>query len=415
MNLKEVFKGVKHLVSSNLIVQLINVLTIPILSRLYSPHYWGEYSFYLAIFLILAPLSCLSLGGAIILTDRKDEQYKISVIASYIAIFLTFLLAISILFLKVISFQDIELNYYFILLPLLLMFHEVLLSWLTKHGNFKAIALILAFSALINVLVAISSKMYSQITFNGLIAGHLAMYLIQIMLFYYCVIKVDSNPFFRFYSLPVLYKTFIKYKDFPLFKTPQTFFASVSQGLPVLIFNKLGFIEASGKYGMARKLVGMPSQLIGKALTRVYFKELSDSINKKKKIRRSLLKSSAAIAVVTLPVFIIIIFYGSDIFSFILGKEWEKAGDYAALLSFWLYFALINKPATAAIAPLKLQKEFFIYELALMAFRFSSIIIPIHIYNDLNLAVMCFSLVGMFFNAFLFLFIILKVRKYECN
>ena len=59
---------------------------------------------------------------------------------------------------------------------------------------------------------------------------------------------------------------------------------------------------------------------------------------------------------------VVIMWFGQEIFSFIFGYEWMKAGIYAQWMSIALFFYYICRPAIAAIPVIGIQKELLVWE-----------------------------------------------------
>jgi len=57
-------------------------------------------------------------------------------------------------------------------------------------------------------------------------------------------------------------------------------------------------------------------------------------------------KTIRNIAFLTFPFFIIILFWGPQIFSVVFSKEWREAGVYAQYLTPWLFFSTIASPVS---------------------------------------------------------------------
>jgi len=89
--------------------------------------------------------------------------------------------------------------------------------------------------------------------------------------------------------------------------------------------------------------------LLSDETLKVLFKVLqqfSEKVAKKYSVKALFTKTIRNIAFLTFPFFIIILFWGPQIFSVVFSKEWREAGVYAQYLTPWLFFSTIASPVS---------------------------------------------------------------------
>jgi O-antigen/teichoic acid export membrane protein len=99
-------------------------------------------------------------------------------------------------------------------------------------------------------------------------------------------------------------------------------------------------------------------------------------------------------AIAALP-FLVIVLIGPTLFSFVFGLGWETAGTYAQWLAPWLFLQFINKPAVAAIPPLRLQGGLLVYELFSTGAKVAAMFVGLRMFNDAVLGIALFSASGV--------------------
>jgi O-antigen/teichoic acid export membrane protein len=79
------FSNVLKLVSGSIIAQILGILLIPLITRIYSPDDFGVYQLFLSISGILVAFSCLSYQLSIML-PREDEDSASLVVLCFILV-----------------------------------------------------------------------------------------------------------------------------------------------------------------------------------------------------------------------------------------------------------------------------------------------------------------------------------------
>jgi O-antigen/teichoic acid export membrane protein len=76
------------------------------------------------------------------------------------------------------------------------------------------------------------------------------------------------------------------------------------------------------------------------------------------------MKGTAALAMLGLLPYGLVVAAGPQLFSYIFGAGWESAGVYARWLSVPSYFAFVAVPTLSAVPIIRLQGQFLAYEIA---------------------------------------------------
>ena len=114
---------------------------------------------------------------------------------------------------------------------------------------------------------------------------------------------------------------------------------------PVIILTSFFTLKVIGFYSFAQRILSLPIGLIAVSIGQVFFQEMSEKklLNDRvilfEKTLFKLLKLAA-------PLFAFIMIFGDSIFSFIFCEEWIIAGEYAQIISLWLFFVFLISPLT---------------------------------------------------------------------
>src|SRR5699024_599737 len=77
-----------------------------------------------------------------------------------------------------------------------------------------------------------------------------------------------------------------EYYDFPMYRAPETFLSTISQGLPVLMLTAFFGSAAAGFYTIGRTVLYMPSRLIGKSVEDVFYPRVSEAAKNKENVTK---------------------------------------------------------------------------------------------------------------------------------
>jgi O-antigen/teichoic acid export membrane protein len=178
----------------------------------------------------------------------------------------------------------------------------------------------------------------------GLFIGHIAQEAAGITSLLSSLIKTKPT-FFKSFSWSEIKQVAIRYKRFPLVQSwSQLLLASGAQ-LPILLLGIFYNAEVVGVFGLAKSMIHLPMDLIGKAVSQVYYAEISrfgrNNPDKIYNLSVSLIKKLFFFGLI--PVAFLMIF-GPWIFGFVFGEEWYDAGVYARFLSIYVLMAFISAP-----------------------------------------------------------------------
>lgn len=376
----------------------ISLAFAPILTRIYGPEAFGVLGSFLALLAILSPIASMSYPVAIVLPKRNSEAVGLIRLSIFSSIIISSILFLYFIYLGEITSKILnmgELAPYFYLIPLatlLITFYQIMEQWLIRHQEFKKIGVV-AFinSAGINLLktgvglIHPTGKILIMIT----IAGNL----LQSILLFASIgnkgIELNVNK-----SL-TLKELIVKYKDFPLYRAPQSCINAISQSLPVLmLLNFFGPISA-GFYVLAKMVMGAPSALLAKSVGDVFYPKITKARNDGEAIAPLIKRTTIGLFLLGVFPFIIIFIYGPQLFGMIFGSEWIVAGEYARWLSLFYLFNFINKACVAAVPVLVLQKELLIYEIFSTSTKILALSIGFYIFQSDVIAIVLYSIFGV--------------------
>lgn len=334
LNIKSDFvKNVFTLLSGATIAQVIALITIPVLTRLYTPEDFGYIAIYLSITNIIAAVSSGRYELAIMLPKKKEDALAIfKGIIRWVAIISIIAFVLMVIVKKSNhKIADFVQPNYFYFLPLSVFtvaLSNAYLQWYTRVKKFKLQANAKIVKSAASSGVNIGLGHFFQIKSLGLFFGHIAGQASQFILFVIRFIKEEKKNL-KFIDREKVKQQLKENRNFPYFSAPMAFLNAISVDVLIYVLNLFYSTSLVGFYSNANKVINYPLSLISQSFTSVFYQKMTET-NKKMKLYLISYFSNFGIATLAmLP----IIFWGEEIFSFVLGNEWSIAGSIAKYLS----------------------------------------------------------------------------------
>lgn len=412
-------KSILVVVSGTAAAQIITFLFYPFITRIYGPEAFGTLGAFVAIMSLTTAIAALTYPIAIVLPKKDDEARRIAKLSVFIAFLLAAIVSIVImLFGNVIVdvFGISAISSFLILIPIVMFFaalQQIMQQWLIRKKQYKVIA-----------RVAVSQSLLLNLTKvgGGLIYPSGLLLIVLTVLGYglhACQLWLGSLKSLSQHDALKLkqirnnnYKeTALLYKDFPLYRTPETFVYAFSESIVVIALTTYYDATIVGFFALSRLAMMAPTSLIGRAINDVFYPkaaELSDSLIQ---LRSLFVKATGVMLIVAGLPFLIIIVIGPAIFSVIFGEEWTIAGEYARWMSIWLIFYLAARPAITLFPVLNIQKLFLMSEIFFLLLKAVALWLGGSLIGSASSMVMLYSLTSAFSFVVLIALAFLSLRK----
>lgn len=380
--------------------QLISVILIPILSRLYSPEQFGELSLFVSVTGIIAIISTLKLNEAIMLTKSQEEIHKIIGAILFFSISLLIIL-ITLVFISILFSHTVNISIGVgVTLLILLPFNIIGLAlyntntlYLTKRSLYKNVS----YSNINRSLSLNISQLILSVfkNFNGLLLGNVIGNLIGS----YHIIKMKKY-YLRYVSWKNFKSIIKKYSHFPKFNLPQAILNNTSSALPNLMLIIPFGASSIGLYYMTLKLLNLPTTLVSGVITNLFYQDASEKFNVGENFASYYLKTILMLfSIIILPTIIIVIF-GPSLIPIILGPEWSNAAGLIPWIAMWTASIFIYMPATKVIIIQTWQNYALNYNILVFLIRIVILIYGINFLNFID-TIMVISLFNIIWNVLL--------------
>ncbi len=419
----KLYKHVFTLVKGTVLAQVIGILAQPLLRRLYTPEEFGVYALYVAVISIFSIISTGRFDMAIVLPKKNEEAQKLfnlSIIISFLFSLLLFILLFfigDIIIEKIIekefidkSFQSqinwLKLSIY--LLPVgifLLSIINVLNYWFTREEKYNDIVKSKISNSFTNV-GSTTALGYSSFSFLGILIGYIIGNLTGVLYFFYLKSKQEKLDLEN-----VSYKSLVhNYKDFPTKSLFSGLLNMLASQLPIILIGTMFGAAILGFYELIIRVLNIPLTMVGRSISQVFYKKISEDIKNEKEIGEYVRSFSIKLLLLMLVPMSIIFFFGENVFAFLFGEDYRISGELAAYFSlFFLIRFVYYSQSTLYTAKRKLGielKQNLIYLLT----QILGLILGFYYFNDYKTTFILLAMGG--FLCYLFFMIsLLKLAK----
>jgi len=349
-------KAVSVLVGGTAFAQLIGLICLPILTRLYSPDDYAVLGIYIAIVSILSVIACLRLEIAIPIPEKDEEAKSLLILSLLTNFFIVLILYLILFFLNPILqnfyiIKKLSIWIWFVPLGVFLSgLYSALQYWSTRRKRFKDIAQTRMTQAICNNGASLSVGFFTG-GFWGLILGQLFSFSGGLLKLgygtYKDVMQVKKNT-----ELKVVLH---KYQDFPKYSTFEALANTSAIQLPLILIASFLVGPEVGYLMLAMKVLGIPMGLIGSAMSQVYLSHAPTYYQKGELFEYTISILKKILKLVILP-FLILLIISPYIFGYIFGKEWASVGYYISAMVPWYFMQILSSPVSMSLHIVGKQK-----------------------------------------------------------
>jgi O-antigen/teichoic acid export membrane protein len=377
-------KSIMLITGGTSIAQALNIISTPILTRVYRPEEFGLLAIYISILSMISLVASLRYEYAIPIAS--DDKKAINALACS-CILLFFIAIFSAII--IVTFNDFLSNYvsysiglieFKYLIPLGLFFvglYNIFVQWAFRKKDYRVISKTKIIQAASQNILSILLGLFG-FTSAGLMIGRIVGQSAGIHTITNSFRTVDKKLLKEINSRDIAY-ILNRYRDFALFSAPGQLLNAAGIQLPVLFISALYGIAATGYYGLSYAIVNLPMTLIGMSIADVFYGEIANNAKRSpetiKAISNDIIKKGALIGLVPL---LALLLFGPYLFALVFGVQWYEAGLYARIISPLVFARLVLTPVSRIFIVFEKQRIAFLLDalrlfLVLIIFMFASI------------------------------------------
>lgn len=379
LNTKEGFlKSISVLVGGTVFAQGVVVLSLPILTRLYSPSEFSIFAVYASLLGVLSTISCLRFELAIPISNKDREAVSLVLLALIsnviTSILITFFICLFyneiLIILKIEAFSQL-----IWLIPVGMFFSGLYITfqyWATRNKKFTAIAQTKVLQSVSGVLTQIIMGI-TGFSVIGLILGQI----VKISAGLYGLIWgfwQDANKYVKEIKFEFLKISFIKYDQYPKYSTLEALANSSAIHLPVILIAAFSTGSDAGYLMLAMQVMMIPMQLIGNAISQVYLGHAPEKykVGELTHYTKKCVFQLVKIGIIPLAIISLV---APFVFPYVFGGEWKRAGDMMLWMLPWFVMQLIVSPISMSLYIIDKPKLALILQMFGLVFRVGGLLL----------------------------------------
>lgn len=395
----EFYGNIFNLFSGMFLARLFPALFALIIVRIYTPENFGIFVLYLTIASVLSILGTGKYEHAIILTDSGEQKRHLFQLSQKINLAFNGIVFISVLLYIIIA--GIENSHRILMLLLIPLYSfflgavQVIRNIFISYKRFGNLSVLEIFRSILTGSLQCLFFIWPE---TGLFLGAV---IAQAVVFFWYSFKLPETRGFRIKRFSAAEKELMqRYINFPKFSVASETFNFVSSQLPIFMIKPFFGETMLGLYSFSHRYISVPIQLISISISRVYIQKAQSLKSKKEELAELTLSLFKRQFWGIIP-FGILGLWGTEIFGFLFGSEWEFSGYLAQLISPWLFMVMLSSPLSSILIVFEKQKFSMFYNVSLLAVRILSLLAGGLIFKDISWAIGLYSATGFLFFAFL--------------
>lgn len=389
-------KDVLKMASAPVCTQILGIILMPIITRLYIPDIYGVFYLFGSVVMPIAVFTGMGYSSSIVL-PKEDE-----VASNMLLISLTFTVLITLLTIPFILFcsgfflnwlKAPELAVYLWFIPISVLAHGLYLSfrfWNVRRKCFGRIAISRISNAVVNKGMLIGAGFSGFAIPGSLIVGSIAGSLTMSGVLGGKIWQENKELFKRSIRWHAIVQGIKRYHKFPVYNLPIDVLSRLSPVITMFLFSFYFSKSVIGYYGLGLAVLSVPITFIGSSIGEVFYERAARARHKNVDalLVEKLFKQMTWISM--LP-FLVLAVAGDKFFVFVFGAQWLEAGVFAQILSFKIFISFIIGPILNLANILEKQEiKFFLY-ITTTVISFASITIG-GLVNNIYVALCLFSL-----------------------
>jgi O-antigen/teichoic acid export membrane protein len=317
--------------------QLIHLALTPIISRIYSPELFGQYSLFLSLLGVFTTMTLCKLDLAIIVSDDDEVPQLRRILFKMMSI--TTCLALSIYIFLWLDDSAHKTIFLFLVLTIPISgkfwMHR---SIINKAKLFRRLSY---GKVLENSLNGVITILLGTLSFKeiGLFTGKLTA-----LFFTWLYFRVKSSKLFLDKSALTTKEVLRKYINYPKYSFPGELIAHLNLSSTIFLFAYLFSPLEVGLIGLTTRVMSVPANFISISFFDVFKEKAVSDFKEFGSFSTIFQKFLILLLSIAIGMIFVAYFTSPFLFPFIFGEEWGKAGLYAQYLCIFYAIRLVTGP-----------------------------------------------------------------------
>ncbi len=344
----EFTKQVATLLTGSVLAQSLPFIAEPFITRLYTASELGIITLFISVAMMFSIVAAGRYEYAIMLPKSKKKSINLLFLSLFITILVSVLSFITVSLMNDwicdIKGND-ELGRFLWYVPLSVLFAGVFNSfnqWANRNAyhRWMSVSKVTQSGTMagLNVLFG-----YMKMGSVGLVIAFLSAQFLSVFPLLFPFLKKDKKMI-KEVNKHQMKSLALEYKKFPTTNSLHAFTDMFFLSLLVFLISYYFGDDVTGYYGRTYRLLLAPSILIGGVVGQVSYRKMSIMKANGENMQGFFKKIVALLFIIGLPIFVITMFFGDEIFEVYLGENFRIAGRYAMVLAPWIWLKFIASP-----------------------------------------------------------------------
>ncbi|WP_345186726.1 lipopolysaccharide biosynthesis protein [Microbacterium panaciterrae] len=359
---RSALRSIAMLLTGTVASQVIGVITMPVLSRIYGPAAFGILAVFLSVSAVVSMVAALRYEYAIVLPERDDDAHRLRQLSTGLVSVMSVLTMIATIF--VFWFTSSADRHWWVLLIGVSVFlageTTILYFWMTRKRRYRMQSLSRVVQAIVTAATQAVLGLVIAPSGEWLIVGYLVGQVFGVGVL---LLTDDARKTAPVRDHRSWWELMVRYRKMPLLNAPNALVDSLRlNGINMIIGGRS--IHALGQFSMAWKLAQAPMALIASAISQVYYQRMAVAApGTLRDLVRGVTKR--ALLVGFLP-FLVLGVVAPVVVPWFLGSQWVQAGLIVQALTPWLYLNIATAPLSTVFIVAERQGTMLIFAIVYM-------------------------------------------------
>lgn len=389
-------KNIATLMSGTVLAQLITFLSMLLITNFYTASDFGAYALFISISSIFTVIATGRYELAIILPKHHGTALNILVLIAFISLLFCSALFIFVFFSYsfIIKRFNTQLDYSVLQLLVVFVFFSSLSQsfyyFFNRFAEYKIMSLSRLIYSLINVL-AMYFLGKCIIVDNGLVISCVISNIVLII-FYLTTFLKKYKILIKYIRLKIIKNLAFKYRDFPRYSLLGECCSNFSLQLPTFLLSIFFNDSIIGYYSLGYRCIVAPLQIITSSFGDIFRKEASEAYINLGNCKVQFITFAKKLFIISLILFLPMLFFGKDIFVFIFGEQWEISGIYAQILAPMFILRLIANPMSNVSIIAEKQSLDLVFQITIIIVVTVFTLVSKYLFGDNYSVIIAFSI-----------------------
>lgn len=362
------WRNVSSVFTGTVVAQLIPILGSLLLTRIFSPEAFGEFSVWLSAVVFFAVVITLRFEAALAIVEdglkRKQAVFFSAIVSLVIVLGLLVILLVadSMKWLSEEYFFS-ELYFFLLVVPgaLALAYNQIWQSWAAAEGFYSRLTIMRITQAVtltfLQIIIGMKYPSALSLAIGFTVASCVSFFIAKAIM-----PKVFKKHFFKVSCFGDFLK---RYKKFPLYALPADSINTAAAQLPVIIVAYRFGADTAGFLALTMRVLGAPIGLVGKATLDVFKRYAVQEFLQVGNCRRLYINTLLGLSLASLVLIIGTFLFGELIFKAAFGKEWVLSGVMAVWLLPMFAMRFVASPLSYIVYIVEKQHIDLFWQIAL--------------------------------------------------